>query len=231
MAVVQASHMIVAANYAIDAALASQVDQATLMSPPEVKRGVDRRESLVDLPAPDRCATVFAWHHGGADQAGKTFEIGADARQKMTADEGPILMMTVDHQISSAVGRDMDNLITGFNRQAPPIRNERRLRIVISDEVNEPGSFRVPPAKMFDHRIACRGAPQRERHAGIKDVADENVGIGPVLLKEANNQIGARTDRTKVQVGQEKAAVATDRCLLGCGIGQGALLQFLHLPR
>lgn len=229
MAVVQASHVVVPANYAIDAVLASQVDQATFMSPSEVKRGVDRRESLVDLPAPNPRATVFARHHGGADQAGKTLQIGADARQKMTANESPVLMVTVDNKVSPAVGRDMDNLITGFNRQASPVRDERRRRIMISDEVNELGSFRVPPAKVLDHRVAGRGTRQGKRHASVEYVTNEHVGVGPVLLKEAKNQIGARADRTKMQVGEEQGAMAADRCLLGGRVGQGALLQFLHL--
>lgn len=230
MAVVQASHMIVAANYAVDAALASQVDQTTLMPSSEVKRGVDRSESFVDLPAPDRRATVLARHHGGADQAGKTLQIGADARQKMAADESPVLVVTMNHQISPAVGRDMNNLITGLDRQTSSVRNERRRRIVISDEINEPGSFRMPSAKVLDHRVAGRGTRQGERHAGVENVTDEHVGVGPVLLKEAENQIGARSDRTEVQVGEKQGAVAADRCLLGGRVGQGALLQFLHLP-
>ena len=123
MAVVQASHVVVPANYAIDAVLASQVDQATFMSPSEVKRGVDRCERSVDLPAPNPCAAVLARHDGGADQSRKAFKVGADARQKMAADESPVLMVAVDHQISPAIGRDMNNLITGLDRQTSPVRN------------------------------------------------------------------------------------------------------------
>lgn len=229
MAVVQASHMIVAANDPIDLALTSQVDQTTLMPPSEVQRSVDRRESPVDLSAPDPCATVFVRHHGGADQAGKTLQIGADARQKMTANESPVLMVAMNHQISPTVGCDMDNLIAGLDRQTSPVRDDVRRRIVISDEINEPGSFRVLSAKVLDHRVAGHGTRQGKRHAGVENITDEHVGVGPVLLKEAENQIGARSDRTKVQVGQEQGAVAADWSLLGGRVGQGALLQFLHL--
>ena len=116
----------------------------------------------------------------------------------MTANESPILVMTVEHQISPAIGRDMNNLITGLDRQTSPAWDEGRRRIMISDEVNEPGSFRVPAAKVIDHRVAGRGTRQRERHAGVEDVTDEHVGVSPVLLKEAKDQIGTRSDRAKM---------------------------------
>lgn len=52
----------------------------------------------------------------------------------------------MNHQISPAVGRDMNNLITGLDRQTSSVRNEIRRRIVVPDEINEPGSFRMPSA-------------------------------------------------------------------------------------
>ncbi len=225
----QARHVVMAADHAIDVALARKINQATLMPSPKMKGGVHRSEGAVDLSTPGGRTMFLARHGGCAEQASETFEISADPRQKMATDEGTILMMAVNHQISPPVGRDMNNLIASFNRQASSIRDEGRLRIMISDEINELGSFRMPSAKVLDHGVAGRGTSQRERNAGVEDVADKHVGIGPVLLKEAKNQIGSGANRTKMQVGEKKAAVATDGCLLGGGIGQDSLLQFLHL--
>ena len=134
----------------------------------------------------------------------------------------------MDREAPNAAWTVMNNLIAGLDRQTSPAWDEGRRRIMISDEVNEPGSFRVPAAKVIDHRVAGRGTRQRERHAGVEDVTDEHVGVSPVLLKEAKDQIGTRSDRAKMQVGEEQGAVAADWCPPGCRIGQGALLQFLH---